>query len=113
MTNPVTHDPAVRAQHVAGRAVADYIEDDFDRRRCPGHNLNSVVGYVVRRTVTVEGERIIHPDGTGFGVDVYAVECGDRWGNYDKAVEAARACKTGRGWAVVDMLYRCGHRGLG
>lgn len=106
------HTPAVHAQVVDGRPVADYTPmDEGDARRCGGHRTDNTAGYVVRRTLAEDGDTILRTGGTGgVGVDVYAVACEARWGNYDKALIAARQYRTGRGWAVVDTLFRCGHR---
>lgn len=80
--------------------------------RCQGsHRTDDAVGYVVRRTLDNDGDAVPRPGQDGaLGVDVYAVACQPGWGNYDKAVTAARAYRSGRSYAVVDTLYRCGHR---
>lgn len=88
------------------------LRSDHGARRCDGHSLDNTAGYVVRRTLDEAGD-LVHDPATPdqVGVDVYAVEVTPSWGNYDKALTAARAYRSGRSYAAVDTLYRCGHRG--
>lgn len=106
-TPPATE---VAAQPVAGRPLADYtLIEVGDGRACHEHRTDNTAGYVVRHTITTAGQVIRRPDG-GVGVDVFAVESTPTWGHYDAALVAAYELRHGRGWAVVDRLYRCGHR---
>ncbi|TDC34227.1 hypothetical protein E1211_17935 [Micromonospora sp. 15K316] len=116
MTATPTHDPDVLAQVVADRPVADYTPTTArDARSCDGHSTRNQVGYVVRRTIGDNGQRLTDPATPDrLGVDVYAVACQPGWGNYDKALAAARpyrSMRQGGSWAVIDTLYGCGHRG--
>ncbi|MEU3452249.1 hypothetical protein ABZ671_01200 [Micromonospora sp. NPDC006766] len=113
MTATLIHDPDVRAQRIGDLTVADYTPtDQGDALRCDGHSTTNTAGYVVRRTLDNDGQRITNPTTPGqLGVDVYAVACEPGWGNYDKALTAARAYRSGKSWATIDTLYRCGHRG--
>lgn len=88
------------------------LRSDHGPRSCDGHRTDNTAGYVVRRTLDEAGD-LVHDPATPdrVGVDVYAVACEPGWGHYDKALTAARAYRSGRSYAVVDTLYRCGHRG--
>lgn len=101
-----------RAIVIAGLPVAAYTSINVgEARRCDGHRLDNTAGYVVRHTIDDNGQVITHPDDADrVGIDVWAVACTPQWGNYDQALTVARGHREGRSYAVIDTLYRCGHR---
>lgn len=101
-----------RALAIDGRPVTAYTcMNTGDARRCDGHSTNNTAGYVVRHTIDDNGQVITHPDHADrVGVDVWAVATTPQWGNYDQALIVVRGYREGRSYAVIDTLYRCGHR---
>jgi len=111
MGTVIADDPAVLDQIIGGRRVRDYtLPTEDDLRCCDGHQIDNLAGYVVRRTVCAG--RVLERPAGWVGVDVHAMACAPDWGNYDKAVEYACRLRVGGCYAVVDRLYRCGHRFL-
>lgn len=97
---------------VGGRELRAYVS--FAEHLDHDHPSDSVVGYVVRKTISPYGSVLWHTEVDASGDEVR--ECG-----YDVAVvEGARNYadtfpirdlhRRGKGYAVVDTLYACGCR---
>ena len=95
---------------VAGRKLADYREVDNTH----GHDLDQLVGYVVRETLR-DGQALWHGDLTGrgearqfCGYDVAVVDGAHRFAEALTVAYAYRDLPDG--YALVDHLYSCGCR---
>lgn len=97
---------------VGGRELRAY--ESFAAHLDHDHPSDSIVGYVVRKTISPHGSVLWHTEIDAGGDEVH--ECG-----YDVAVvEGARNYadtfpirdrhRRGKGYAVVDTLYACGCR---
>lgn len=85
---------------VAGRQLADYVP----MVKSHDHGLDTVVGYVIRKTIS-DGTIMWHSEGCGY--DVATV---DGSNHYASALEVVRTYRVDRDYAVIDMLYSCGCR---
>lgn len=86
---------------VNGRPVAAHVPmGSAGTGRHDTHNLGSITGYVVRRTIAA-GEMLAEP------CDVAVIAGATEYG---AALDYARGYRTAGSWAVVDFLYTCGCR---
>lgn len=102
---------------VAGRRVGEYLTDtrSGNYRSCDQHRNYNAVGYVVRWTVGDNG-MILDRGEDGVGVDIAVFPAKLETGfdpAYTRALGLAKRIRAGgnhKAWAVVDLLWPCGHR---
>lgn len=98
--------PDIVLGHVLGTTK---LRDLATEPRCEhNHTTDTVAAYIVRHTIAPDGT-LINADQPRMGRDVAIVPTSNCCAN-ELALVIARGYRAGKGWAVIDCVWPCGHR---